>query len=110
MDDWKTQSSLITSPNIFRQIFKPMYRDYVEIARSFGKYVFPHTDGYVLDGYPDFIEIGIDAINNQIFCMGVKELGRHFRGKITFWGEIDRQHLLAAGTHEEIVEAVCEVR
>lgn len=110
MDDWGTQSSLITSPDIFRQIFKPMYRDYVEIARHFGKYVFLHTDGYVMDVFPDFIEIGIDAINSQIFCMGVRELGERFRGKITFWGEIDRQHLLPSGTQEEIFQAVCEIR
>jgi hypothetical protein len=109
MDDWGTQSSLIVSPDVFRKIFKPMYRDYVEIARHFGKYVFLHTDGYVLDVYPDFIEIGIDAINSQIFCMGVKELGERFRGKITFWGEIDRQHLLPDGSREDIARAVCEV-
>jgi hypothetical protein len=110
MDDWGTQSSLITSPDIFRKIFKPMYRDYVEIARHFGKYVFLHTDGYIMDVFPDFIEIGIDAINSQIFCMSVKELGERFRGKITFWGEIDRQHLLPNGTQEDIAQAVCEVR
>jgi uroporphyrinogen-III decarboxylase len=110
MDDWGTQSSLIVSPDVFRDIFKPMYRDYVEIARHFDKYVFLHTDGYVLDIYPDFIEIGIDAINSQIFCMGVRELGERFRGKITFWGEIDRQHILPDGTREDVVQAVCEVK
>lgn len=110
MDDWGSQSSLITSPDIFRQIFKPMYRDYVEIARHYGKYVFLHSDGFIRDVFPDFIEIGIDAINSQIFCMGVKELGRRFRGKITFWGEIDRQHLLPDGTQEEITRAVHEVK
>jgi len=110
MDDWGTQSAMITSPDIFRNIFKPLYRDYVEIARHFGKYVFLHTDGYVLDIFPDFIEIGIDAINSQIFCMGVEELGKRFRGEITFWGEIDRQHLLPDGTRTEIARAVCKVR
>jgi uroporphyrinogen decarboxylase len=98
MDDWGTQSSLITSPEIFRQIFKPMYRDYVEIASHFGKYVFLHSDGYIM------------AINSQIFCMGVKELGERFRGKITFWGEMDRQYLLPNGTQKEIAQAVREVR
>jgi hypothetical protein len=110
MDDWGTQSALITSPEIFRKIFKPMYRDYVEIANHYGKYVFLHTDGYIMDIFPDFIEIGIDAINSQIFCMGLKELGRRFRGQISFWGEIDRQHLLPNGTQEDVKKAVCEVK
>jgi hypothetical protein len=109
MDDWGTQRALIASPEIFRQIFKPMYRDYAEIARQHGKYVFMHSDGYITDIIPDLIEIGVDALNSQIFCMGVKELGERFRGKITFWGEIDRQQLLPQGSRQEIEQAAHEI-
>ena len=109
MDDWGTQNALIASPDIFREIFKPMYKEYVEIARQHGKYVFMHSDGYIIDIIPDLIEIGIDALNSQVFCMGVGELGERFRGKITFWGEVDRQHLLPHGTREEIEQAVHEI-
>lgn len=41
--------------------------------------------------------------------MGVRELGERFRGKITFWGEVDRQHLLPHGTREEIEQAVQKI-
>ncbi|UCC40256.1 MAG: methyltransferase [Candidatus Aminicenantes bacterium] len=109
MDDWGTQNALITSPDIFRNIFKPMYKEYIEIARQHGKYVFMHSDGNIIDIIPDLIEIGIDALNSQIFCMGVKALGKKSRGKITFWGEIDRQHLLPFGSQQEIKDAVFEV-
>jgi len=109
MDDWGTQRAMITSPEIFRQIFKPMYRDYAEIARQHGKYVFMHSDGYITDIIPDLIEIGVDALNSQVFCMGVKELGEWFRGKITFWGEIDRQQILPQGSRQEIEQAVHEI-
>ena len=106
MDDWGTQRAMIASPDIFRRIFKPMYRDYVEIARQYGKYVFMHSDGYITDVIPDMVEVGFDALNSQVFCMGVEELGRRFRGKITFWGEIDRQQLLPHGSRREIEQAV----
>lgn len=109
MDDWGTQNSMMISPNIFRRIFKPMYREYVETAHHNGKYVFFHSDGVITDIIPDLIEIGIDALNSQIFCMGIKELGDRFRGKITFWGEIDRQQLLPRGSREDIEQAVKEV-
>lgn len=109
MDDWGTQNALIASPDIFREIFKPMYKEYVDIARKHGKYVFMHSDGYIIDIISDLIEIGIDALNSQVFCMGVEELGERFRGKITFWGEIDRQHLLPHGTREEIEQAVQKI-
>jgi hypothetical protein len=47
-------------------------------------------------------------MNAQLFCMGVENL-RPFRGKITFWGEIDRQHLLPYGTLQQIDDAVQSV-
>jgi hypothetical protein len=49
--------------------------------------------------------MGIDAVNSQIFCMGVDHLAT-FAGRITFWGEIDRQHLLAHATPDDVANAV----
>jgi uroporphyrinogen decarboxylase len=109
MDDWGTQSGLIASPDVFRKIFLPMYREYAEIGRHYGKYVFMHSDGHIMKIIPDLIEAGVDALNSQIFCMGVEELGRLFRGNLTFWGEIDRQSLLPHGTRQEIQQAVYEI-
>jgi len=60
--------------------------------RGAGKKIFMHSDGHTLDIYPDMVELELDAFNSQIFCMGVQELAP-FAGKITFWGEIDRQHV-----------------
>ena len=89
---------MLVSPRVFRQLFMPMYGDYVAIARRHGKYVFMHSDGNILGIIEDLIDVGIQAINSQVACMGVDELGRRFTGRITFWGEFDRQELLAYGT------------
>ncbi len=110
MDDWGTQTGLLLHPETFRQMFKPMYRDYAEIARRYGKQVFMHSDGHITEIIEDLIEVGVEVLNAQIFCMGVEELGRRFKGRITFWGEIDRQHLLVHGTRRDIEDAVCTVR
>jgi len=110
MDDWGTQSSLLISPDLWRDIFKPMYKDYCEILKSKGKYVFFHSDGHTIDIIPDLIEIGIDALNTQLFCMDIEEIGRRFKGKITFWGEIDRQNILPFGSVEGVRSAVRRVR
>jgi len=109
MDDWGSQKSLLIAPSLWREIFKPMYKDYIDIAHSAGKKCFMHSDGHILAVIPDLIELGLDALNSQIFCMGVQNLAP-FKGKITFWGEIDRQYLLARGTPEEITAAVRLVR
>lgn len=105
MDDWGAQRSLLISPAMWREHFKPMYRDYAQIAHSHGKKIFMHSDGYILDIYPDLIEIGIDVLNSQIFCMGIENLAP-YAGRICFWGELDRQNLLPYGTSEQVEQAV----
>jgi uroporphyrinogen decarboxylase len=106
MDDWGMQKGMIVSPIYFRKYYKPLYREYVEIARHYGKYVFMHSDGNITEIIPDLIEIGIDALNSQLFCMNIEELGEKFRGKITFWGEVDRQRILPNGDKSDIEAAV----
>ena len=105
MDDWGTQNSMLINPDLWQEIFKPLYKDYIELAHSKNKKAFMHSDGNILALYPHFIEIGLDALNSQIFCIGIDKL-KEFSGKITFWGEIDRQHLLPNGTLEEVEQAV----
>jgi uroporphyrinogen decarboxylase len=110
MDDWGTQRGMMVAPRLFRRYFRPMYEDYVAIARRHGKFVFMHSDGNIVDIMDDLIAIGIQAINSQVACMGVEELGRRFKGRMTFWGEIDRQDLLAFGTTDQVAAAVRQVR
>jgi len=106
MDDWGMQEGMIVDPGYFRKYYKSLYRDYVEIARKYGKYVFMHSDGNISEILADLVDVGIDAINSQLFCMDIEELGRKFKGKITFWGEIDRQQILPHGNREDITAAV----
>lgn len=101
MDDWGSQRALLIDPAQWRRLFKPLYAEYCQIARAAGKKIFMHTDGYVMDIYPDLIEIGVDAVNSQLFCMDLEEIGRRYKGKITFWGEIDRQHVMSSPNPED---------
>jgi len=109
MDDWGAQGSLLISPDAWRELFKPLYADYCKIAHDAGKYVFVHSDGYIFDVYEDLIEIGVNAINSQLFTMDIEEIGRRFKGRITFWGEIDRQHILPSPDVEVARQAVHRV-
>ena len=110
MDDWGTNQALLISPEMWRAIFKPLYREYCEIIHKAGKFVFFHSDGNIEAIYPDLIEIGVDALNSQLFCMDIERLAAQYRGKITFWGEIDRQHVLPFGSAEDVGRAVQRVR
>jgi len=110
MDDWGAQRNLLISPQMWRELFKPLYKDYCDLIHSKNKYAFFHSDGCIEQIYPELIEVGVDAINSQLFCMNIEELGRKYKGRITFWGEIDRQHILPFGTRDKVVEAVKRVK
>jgi hypothetical protein len=109
MDDWGAQQQLLIPPPVWRELFKPLYRDYCDIAHSRGKAVFMHSDGYITEIYPDLVEIGVNALNSQLFCMDMAELARIAKGKLTFWGEIDRQHVMPSPDPQVVRDAVRKV-
>ena len=110
MDDWGAQTSLLISPEAWREVFKPLYRDYCDILHRHDKFAFFHSDGHIADIFHDLVEVGIDAINSQLFCMDIESLAEHFRSRVTFWGEIDRQWTLPLGTPNDVRAAVERVR
>ena len=110
MDDWGAQDRLLISPKMWREVFKPLYADYCRIVHDAGKFTFFHSDGYIVDIIPDLIEVGVDTLNAQLFCMDIEEIGRRFKGKVTFWGEIDRQWVLPFGSVDDVRAAVRRVR
>jgi hypothetical protein len=109
MDDWGSQRQLLIAPPMWRKFFKEFYREYSDIAHRHGKFIFMHSDGCISAIYPDLIEIGIDAVNSQLFAMDMAELERTAKGRITFWGEIDRQHVLPSTDPAEVRAAVRRV-
>lgn len=109
MDDWGSQRDLLISPRQWRRLFKPLYAEYVQIAHAAGKKAFMHSDGQISAICSDLVEIGVDALNSQLFCMDLAELGRRFAGRITFWGEIDRQHVLTSTDPGAARAAVADV-
>ena len=106
MDDWGTQLSLLISPDTWREHFKPMYKEYCDIIHKAGKFAFFHSDGHTEAIFDDLIEIGVDAFNTQLFCMDIEKLGEKYAGKITFWGELDRQNILPFGSEEDVRASV----
>ncbi len=108
-DDWGTQISLLVSPDTWRRVFKPAYKVLIDMAKAKGKYVFFHSDGNTLKLYDEFIDIGVDALNSQVWCIGLENLTR-YAGKICFWGELSRQTTLPFGSPEDIYAAAAQMK
>jgi len=108
-DDWGSQLSLLISPIMWRELFKPVYRKFVDRIKQAGKFVFFHSDGHILELYEDFIGLGVDAVNSQVWCIGL-EKAAPYAGRMTFWGEIDRQNILAFGGPGDVRDAARRMR
>lgn len=109
-DDWGSQSQLLIPPELWRSFFKPVYRELFAICKKADKFIFFHCDGYIVEIMEDFIEMGVDALNSQVWCMGPELLGQKFRGRITFWGEISRQDTMPHGSPDDICAAAREMK
>jgi len=107
-DDWGTQESLMINPDLWREFFKPAYREISHLIHSAGRHFWFHSDGYIRAIIPDMIEIGVDVVNPQASIMGIRELGQEFGGKVSFLGDIDRQRILPLGIPQEVRECVKE--
>jgi hypothetical protein len=109
MDDWGAQQQLLIPPRVWDQMFKPLYKDYCDLAHAHDKFILMHSDGHISEIYESLVEVGVDAVNSQLFCMDMADLQQRVKGKITFWGEIDRQHILPSNDPDDGRKAVQKV-
>jgi len=108
-DDLGTQRSLVMSPAMYRQWYRPRHRrivDHVRSIRGDVKIAF-HCCGHVTPLIRDLIEIGIDILEAvQAECMDIGQLKREFGREITFWGGVGAQSVLARTTPEQVAAGV----
>lgn len=102
-DDWGTQSGLMISPDMWRQLFKPRYARQFAVAHELGLHVWYHCCGEFLPIMEDFHEIGVDVLNiAQPNVNDIAEVGRRLRGRQCFMMPISYQTVSIQGTPEEI--------
>jgi len=113
-DDLGTQESLLMSPDMYREILKPIHADFIQFIRERTKAkIFFHTDGDVVPLIDDFIEMGIDILNPIQTSAGkmadLVNLKKRFGKNIIFCGGIDTQRILPTGTTIEVRDEVKRV-
>lgn len=108
-DDLGTQRSLVMSPALYRQWYRPRHEEIIRHLRSIRsdvKIAF-HCCGHVTPLIPDLIEIGIDILEAvQAECMDLEQLKREFGRDLTFWGGVGAQSVLARTAPEQVAEGV----
>ncbi|MFC2029704.1 uroporphyrinogen decarboxylase family protein [Chloroflexota bacterium] len=110
-DDLGMQDRPLLRPELYRSAVKPYHARLFRYARSRCEaYLLLHSDGAVSPLIPDFIEMGIDALNPvQTSAVGMQasQLKREFGREITFWGGgCDSQVSLPFGTAAKVADEV----
>ena len=108
-DDLGAQSSLIMSPEQYRQWYRPRHRQIIEHLRSIRPDVIIafHCCGHVTPLIPDLIELGVDILEAvQPEAMDLAGLKREFGRDIAFWGGVGNQSVLARLTPDEVTASV----
>lgn len=110
-EDMGTQHSLLMSPRAFRTFLQPNMKRLVDLAHSYGVYVFHHDDGAIRGLIPDLIATGVDILNPiQWRCRGMERegLALGFGQSLVFHGAVDNQHTLPFGTPDDVRREVRE--
>jgi len=94
-DDIGTQSSLLLSPEQYRQFIKPLEKKFYARINELAPeaYLFRHTDGAIQSVMEDLIEVGVDIINPvQTSATGMDpySLKSVFGDRICFHGAIEK--------------------
>ena len=113
-DDLGTQDRLMISPEMYREILKPIHADFIQFIKERTKAkIFFHSDGDVFQLIDDLIEIGVDILNPIQTSAGkmsdLAGLKKRYGKNLVLCGGIDTQHVLTHGTSETVREEVRRV-
>jgi len=110
-DDFGSQTSLMMSPRMWRQVFKPRYRALVAATHDAGMEFILHSCGCVTSILEDLVELGVDVLDPiQPGAMDFDEVAAIAGGALAFSGGIDVQHLLVSSSPTEVKDGIRRVR
>lgn len=102
-DDMGTGDRALVSPDTFRKIYLPRYRETCELLHDRNMHFIHHCCGQVSALMDMFVEGGCDVIQlDQPELMGIDWLSEHYGGKICFWNCVDIQKTICSGDLNDI--------
>jgi len=102
-DDWGTQTAAFISFDLWMEFFFPRYRRLFDFMHECGYDVWVHSCGKVNEIIEGFIRAGVDVMNlQQPRALGIREIGRRYKGRIAFESLADIQHTLPTGDRDKI--------
>ena len=106
-DDMAYNQGTFVSPDILRKLFFPYMSKVIKFIKDQGVPVIWHSDGYIMDVLPDFIDMGIDGIQSMQPSAGmdISEVKKLYGDKLILMGNVDID-LLGRGSPEQVAQEV----
>lgn len=101
-DDWGSKTSMLMSPDTWREFFKEPYRKLYKYLHDNGVMVIHHSDSFNEPIVEDMEEIGIDVWQGVLPTNNIPEISKRLKGTMALMGGIDSGIDRANVTEEEI--------
>jgi uroporphyrinogen decarboxylase len=104
-DDFAGNAGMLISPDLWRELFKPLYAKWFGMAKDKGLFTFMHCCGKLTDVLPELIDIGLDAwqtVQTHLTGQSAEFLKKEFGAHLTFIGAIDTSNIMSFASPEEV--------
>jgi len=107
-DDWGGQDNILISPDYWRDVFKPYYRELFSCAHRHNLDVFFHSCGAVEKIIGDLVEIGADVIHplQPVPGNNYRNIASEYGSDLTVMGGIDVQNALTGLDGSELTRSI----
>lgn len=106
-DDLGHQNGPMMSPQIFKELYFPLYEEFISYVHSKGMHVFLHSCGDNTLLMDDLVRVGLDVFHPvQTGCMDTRATAERFGGKISFLAGVDVQNLIPNGTPDAVRQGI----
>lgn len=103
IEDIGGTSSLVISPKVWREHFKPILKDFFDAVHAEGMYAGLAIDGHSGDALNDIVDMGVDVFSVfDIHTTGVDLIREKLAGKVCVKAAVDMQRTLPSGTPEQV--------
>jgi uroporphyrinogen decarboxylase len=112
-NDFGTQETLIIAPAQFNEFIMPWFKKFTAQGHEYNYQVVLHSCGAIYHVIDQIIDSGVDCIHPiqaKADQMDADTLAKSFKGRVTFMGGVDAQHLMTGGTPDEIKSEVSRVK
>lgn len=112
-DDVAGQDGMLFSPDLFRELFLPLYKKMIQNVKDRGLFFGWHVCGSVHQVLPMMIDAGIDVfdvVQTSARDMGIEEVYRRYGGRVCLHGGLDVQKLLNEGSVNQVRDEVRKIK